>query len=352
MNKRILVFFIVLFFIFFGYFIFTRISKTAITQNTSAVTKSDTVLVNEPNQLSIEYMRKQEYPGSDIFIEQTLTDGSNYKRYIVSYKSGELKIFALLTVPNGAKSTTGFPVIIFNHGYIPPKEYRTTEKYIAYTDAFSRNGYIVFKSDYRGNGSSEGNPSYPEYSPSYTIDVLNAISSVKKYKDADPNKIGMWGHSMGGSITFRSLVISKDVKAAEIWAGVVGTFQDLAQYHRARSAAHPQTQQLPASGETAGKQNGREILIQKYGDINTNPSFWASIDPMTYINDVTAPIQIQHGTKDEEVPYQLSQNLNSALENAGKTVEFLSYTGDNHNLSNNLNSALKKSVDFFNKYLK
>src|SRR3990172_11599809 len=113
-------------------------------------------VVDSPYPLSIEYMRSQEYPGSDIVIEQTLQPGSNYNRYIASYKSDGLKIYALLTVPQREKPKTGWPVIIFNHGYIPPEQYRTTEKYLVYTDAFSRNGYILFKPDYRGHGNSEG----------------------------------------------------------------------------------------------------------------------------------------------------------------------------------------------------
>src|SRR3990167_11353014 len=85
------------------------------------------------HSLSIETLKKGEYPGSDITIEQTLASGSNYQRYIVSYKSEGLKIFALLTVPNGTPSTSsGWPAIVFNHGYIPPAQYRTTERYIAY----------------------------------------------------------------------------------------------------------------------------------------------------------------------------------------------------------------------------
>jgi len=302
------------------------------------------------NPLSIEYMRKQEYPDSDIVIEETLPQGSNYNRYLVSYKSDGLKIYALLTVPLEEKPTTGWPVIVFNHGYIPPTEYRTTEKYIAYTDAFSRNGYIVFKSDYRGHGSSEGVAEFPEYSPSYTIDILNAISAIKKYSEADPNRIGMWGHSMGGTVTFRSLVVSLDIKAADIWAGVVGTFQDLAENHHGNYANRPHPS--PSPGEPTRRPNGRNLLASQYGDINSNPQFWASIDPMTYLKDITAPIQIQHGTTDEEVPYILSQKLDIALKNAGKNVTFYTYEGDDHNLSNNLNTALQRSVDFFDKYLK
>jgi len=76
-------------------------------------------------------MRGQVYPGSDIIIEQTLAPGRNYSRYIASYRSDGLKIYALLTVPKGEKPKTGWPAIIFNHGYIPPDQYRTTERYVA-----------------------------------------------------------------------------------------------------------------------------------------------------------------------------------------------------------------------------
>jgi dipeptidyl aminopeptidase/acylaminoacyl peptidase len=358
MNKRIL------FFSFVILCVVGVVTYKGLFKNTNSTTNnssSDKTNYGGPvaeNPLSIEYMRKQEYPGSDITIEQTLPDGLNYSRYIASYKSDGLKIYVLLTIPKGEKPTTGWPVIIFNHGYIPPAQYRTTEKYIAYTDAFSRNGYIVFKSDYRGHGNSEGQADYPEYSPSYTIDVLNAISSIKKLKDpstglgliADSNRIGMWGHSMGGTVTLRSLIVSKDIKAADIWAGVVGTYQDLNENHHGRYTNQPHPSPLP--GEPTRRPNGRTLLAEQYGDITVNPKFWASIDPMTYIKDITAPIQIQHGTADEEVPYILSQKLDAALKKAGKTVTFYSYEGDDHNLANNLDVALKRSVDFFDKYLK
>jgi hypothetical protein len=76
--------------------------------------------------LTIEYLRKKNYPGSAIVIEQELSPGSNYNQYIASYQSEGLKIYALLTVPRGEKPDTGWPVIIFNHGFIQPRVYTTT----------------------------------------------------------------------------------------------------------------------------------------------------------------------------------------------------------------------------------
>jgi len=172
-------------------------------------------------------MRQQTYPGSEITIEETLQPGANYDRYIVSYLSEGFRIYALLTVPRGRVPENGWPVILFNHGYIPPEQYRTTERYVAYVDAIARQGYIVLRSDYRGHGNSEGEAATGYASAAYTIDVLNAVASIKRFPEADPERIGMWGHSMGGGITLRIMVTTSDVKAGVIWAGTVASFPEL-----------------------------------------------------------------------------------------------------------------------------
>lgn len=296
--------------------------------------------------LSIEEMRGKNYPGSDLVIEQTLEDGSNYHQYVASYRSEELKIYGLLTVPIGENPPAGgWPVIAFNHGYIPPDQYRTTEKYVDYVDAFARNGYIVFKSDYRGHGESEGRSEGAYYSPAYAIDVLNALSSLKKFPEANPNKIGMWGHSLGGNITLRSLLLSKDIKAAVIWAGVVGSYQDLLNRWRGRSQDLTPQARMHVS-------EIRRAFIKEYGTPESNPSFWDSIDPTKHLADLTAPVQLHHGTSDETVPLLFSQNLADGLKQAQKEVELYTYEEDNHNISQSFNLAMQRSIDFFDKYLK
>jgi dipeptidyl aminopeptidase/acylaminoacyl peptidase len=312
---------------------------------TPTATATPTPTPTPLNPLSIEWMRSQDYPGSDIVIEQTLDPGVNYKRYIASYQSDGLKIYALLTVPTGQKPQTGWPVIIFNHGYIPPAQYRTTERYVAYVNAFASNGYIVFKSDYRGHGSSEGRASGGYGSPDYTIDVLNALASMKRYQDADPNRIGMWGHSMGGSVTLRAMVVSKDIKAGVIWAGVVASYPDLfTRWHRP-SGVSATTTPRPDRG-------WRNSLITQYGAPEQNPQFWASISPNSYLADLSGPIQLHHDTADHEVPFEFSEILNEQIQAAGKTVEFYSYPGDDHNLANSFGIAMQRSIQFFDKYVK
>lgn len=328
------------------YFWFKNFNKPTVVKNATQSVFQAANSVNK-NPLSITAMRVKPYPGSDLNIEQTLSDGSNYHQYIASYLSEGLKIYGLLTVPIGNPPVGGWPAIIFNHGYIPPNQYRTTERYVAYVDAFARNGYLVFKSDYRGNGSSEGQPEGAYYSPAYATDVLNALSSVKKYPGVNPNKIGMWGHSMGGNITLRSLVVDpKDIKVAVIWGGVVGTYDDLMNNWQ-RSVSYN-----PPPNELALRNRYRQNLVAQFGTPKSNPSFWNSIDPNSYLSDVSAPIQLDVGGSDEEVPVVFSQGLNDRLKAAGKTVEIYTYPGADHNISQDLGLALQRSVNFFDKYLK
>lgn len=302
------------------------------------------------NPLSIEAMRIKSYPGSEIKIEKTFPDGNNFHQYITSYISDGLKIYALLTVPIGDKPKNGWPVILFNHGYIPPETYQTfptVGQYATYVPVFAEKGYIVFKPDYRGNGNSDGRPEGAYYSPAYATDDLNALSSIKKYKDADPDKIGVWGHSMGGNITLRDLVVNpKDIKAAVIWGGVVGSYNDLMNNWQRR------VRYVPSPREMALRNASRSKIISEHGTPQSNPVFWNSIDPTYFINDITAPVQIHTGGNDEEVPASFSQSLYEKLKTAGKTAEFYSYQGADHNISQGFSLAMERSLAFFDKYLK
>lgn len=270
--------------------------------------------------------------------------GANYQRYIASYYSEGLKQYALLTVPNGIRPATGWPVIIFNHGYIPPAQYRTTERYVAYVDGFARNGYIVFRPDYRGHGNSEGEATGGYGSPAYTIDVLNAVASIKRYPEADPQRIGMWGHSMGGHITLRAMVTTKDIKAGVIWAGVVASYPDLLRNWR---------RPIPAT-VPPGARRWRDTFINQYGSPEENPSFWAEISPNAFLADLSGPLQLHHGTADESVPHEFSASLyrQAQEERVPMPVEYYEYPRDNHNLSGNFSLAMRRSVAFFDKYVK
>ena len=312
-------------------------------------TPTPTLTPTPLHPLSIAYMRQQSYPGSDIVIERELTPGSNYDRYVASYQSEGLTIYGLLTVPRGERPESGWPVIVFNHGYIPPAQYRTTERYGAYQDGFARSGYITLKPDYRGHGDSEGGRSGGSRGPGYTVDVLNAVASLQRHPDADPERVGMWGHSLGGGITLRVMVVTDEVKAGVIWAGTVATYQEIFEA-RPRWVGADLTA-TPGPNGTPGPELARKELFA-YGLFDENPGFWASIDPITYLEDLSGPIQLHHAIGDSSVPVEWSESLHIRVEEVGQTSELYVYPGDNHNLTANFSAAMERSVAFFDEHVK
>lgn len=299
------------------------------------------------NPLTIQAMRSREYPGSDIKIEETLTPEAKYNRFIASYKSDGLKIYALLLIPKEAAPKGGWPVIILNHGYIIPEKYTPEGNYIPYADAFAKNGYIVFKPNYRGNGKSDGKPTSTYYSPDYIIDDLNAIASVKKLSNVNPHKIGVWGHSMGGNITLKDIVINTtDIKAAVIWGGVVAPINDIMFNWQSNVSYKPDREDIIL------RNKNKNALINRYGTPAKNPGFWNSVDPTYFLEDITTPIQINVGLNDNQVPFIFSKGLYNKLKTLNKKVEYYEYAGSNHDINQSFDLAIRRTIDFFDLYLK
>ncbi|MDX1612785.1 MAG: alpha/beta fold hydrolase [Candidatus Promineifilaceae bacterium] len=342
------------------------VSPTAAASATPTATPSPTATrwSTDPHPLQIEVMRQQSYPGSEIIFEQTLEPEETYSQYVVSYQSEGHKIYALMTVPNGAMPDTGWPVIIFNHGYVRPSEYGTTGNYVPYMKMLASNNYIVFKSDYRSHGRSDGEETVGGgYGmPDYTVDVLNAMASLRTYPDADANRIGMWGHSMGGQITLRAMVVSENIKAGVIWAGVIPPYPDIiARWDFTRNSGFFPRMTTPQS---VTAQSSAGVWLQnfsgwvdefttKYGNPDENPAFWDTISPNNYLEELSGPIQLHHSTTDRMVPLAWSETLVEELEAIGDSAyEFYTYPDDNHNIVVNYGVAMQRTVDFFDMYVK
>jgi dipeptidyl aminopeptidase/acylaminoacyl peptidase len=77
-----------------------------------------------------------------------------------------------------------------------------------------------------------------------------------------------------------------------------------------------------------------------------------SISANSYLNELSGPVQLHHGTEDTEVPIQFSQGLVQEILTAGMPVEFYEYPGDNHNLSGYFSLAMSRTIEFFDRYLK
>jgi dipeptidyl aminopeptidase/acylaminoacyl peptidase len=94
---------------------------------------------------------------------------------------------------------------------------------------------------------------------------------------------------------------------------------------------------------------GENPLVEEHGLPSQGSEFWEKVDPFFFINNINAPIQLQPATGDESVPVELSWSLRDKLKEEGKTVEYIEYQGDDHNIGQNSALAWKRTIDFFNK---
>ena len=325
------------------------VTPTAAITPTSTITLTPTeteVVFDIGKDITIKYLRGLEITGSELTYHEKLAPGFNYQRHLVSYISEGSKIYGLLTVPFGEPPEGGFKAIVFNHGYIPPTAYRTTERYIAYVDYLARSGFVVLKIDYRGNGDSEGEPTGSYFSSGYTIDAISALKSLQMLDIVDPQGIGMWGHSMAGNLVLRAMLIEPDIKAGVIWAGAVYSYEDFLTY-----GINDNTYRPPATPENLEEnehlRNSRAIF-DIYGWPDTEIDYWKAVSLTKNIEFLNSPIQLHHAEDDSVVNIGYSFNLASVLLGNGKAYEFYIYEGGGHNLiSPYFDQAMLRTVEFF-----
>jgi uncharacterized protein len=275
----------------------------------------------------IEAIRARDYPGGPISLEQELGLINGLPSYVIAYPSDGLRLRALMNTPLGAPPAGGWPVVILNHGYVPPEQYRTVSlDYRDWINAYARAGLVVIKPDYRGHDQSEGEPGSGNFGPEYTYDVLNLVASLPHLPQVDASRVGMLGHSMGGSVTLRAIAASNKIKAAVFAAGVVGSAEDIVYRWPRRSSS---TDPAPPPHLL----NIRQRLINDFGSPSQNPDFWHKISAINYLESTPAAIQIHHGAADQSVPVLFSENLHAKLLQIGKPHEYFIYPDGDHNFT-------------------
>jgi dipeptidyl aminopeptidase/acylaminoacyl peptidase len=317
---------------------------------TSTITPNPTatpIVFDVGEELTLEHLLELEIPGSEITIEQELPANFYYRRYIASYLSEGSRIYGLLTVPAMATPEGGFKAIVFNHGYLPPASYRTTERYTAYVDYLARAGFVVFKIDLRGHGDSEGEASGSYFSPGYSIDAIAALKSLQTLDFVDPDGIGMWGHSMAGNLVLRAMLIEPEIKAGVIWAGAVYSYDDFAEY-----GINDNTFRPPATQAGTAPVRRSSALFEAYGRPGSGHPYWQAVSLTANLDLLQRPLQLHHAQDDPVVNIGYSEGLAAALQALGKPYEFYIYNSGGHNLvSPYFDQAMLRTVTFFRENL-
>ena len=75
--------------------------------------------------------------------------------------------------------------------------------------------------------------------------------------------------------------------------------------------------------------------------------------PANYLRYISTPISLHQGLSDTEVNPEWSKELNNALKEEGKQVEYFEYPGQDHNFRNlGWDVISKRTIEFFDQYLK
>jgi len=120
------------------------------------------------------------------------------------------RLAGTLTLPK-----TGFPcpaVILISGTGAHNRDYSIFghRPFLVISDYLTRQGIAVLRFDDRGVGASSGDRSQAT-SEDYALDVLSGMKFLKDYKDIDQQKIGLVGHSEGGTIAALTAARSSDV---------------------------------------------------------------------------------------------------------------------------------------------
>lgn len=282
--------------------------------------------------VTIEGLRARAYPGGQIRVTHTITVTDAYTRTYITFPSDDLTISGLMHVPFGAGP---FPVVIMNHGYIPPAQYVTGSDTYRAADILARNGYITISPDFRGYARSDDGLNL--FRAGYMIDALNAAASVKSLPYADASRIGMWGHSMGGGVVARAMTVSALIKAYVLYAPVSADV-------RVRRFA----------GGLSGADRAEEAeLHDSYAYWSSKTELIDAVSPINYFQYVTAPAQIHIGQIDTTTPPEWSRAIRDELNKQGKYVEYYEYPRQAHAfIGGGWTLFNQRVVAFFDKYLK
>lgn len=283
--------------------------------------------------MTIDDLAARTYGDGEVTIERMLDQNDAFTRYLIHYPSDGLTIYGFMDVPTGEGP---FPVAIVLHGYIDPDVYQTLAYTTRYADALARAGYLSIHPNLRGYPPSDSGPN--EFRVGMAIDALNLIGLVHRaggtagpLEAADPDHIGVMGHSMGGGITIRVITARpNDVQAAVLY----GSMNADERVNTARMVFW--------SG-------GNARVPESYVD----EADLLRISPSTYLDRIAVPVSIHHSDDDTTVPPEWSADLAAQLESLGKSVEYFTYQGTPHTFNGAADTLfMSRMIDFFDRYVK
>lgn len=280
-------------------------------------------------------------------LARTLRSGLRLEAIV--YASDGLRVDGYLARPR-AEPEAPWPCVIVNRG--------GNRSFGALDDAraaftlgpLALHGYVVVASQYRGNGP--GLERYPpertcaecgepvggrgreEFGGAEVDDVLGLIPLLESLAEADATRIGMFGWSRGGLMTYLALARTERIAAAVVGAGM----PDLE----------------AARGERADFEHVCADLIPGWSDSATRATALEDRSPVRWAERLPAntPILLLHGSADWRVAPQRSLDMARALLEARRPARLVLFEGGDHGLSEYRAEVRAQIDEWFDRYVR
>lgn len=244
------------------------------------------------------------------------------------------KLFAVLHRPLDVARP---PLVLFFHGFASSK-HGSNRCYVALSEALSREGIASLRCDFRGSGDSEGSLHHASFHD-LMADALAILAYGHGVEGIDPERIGLFGSSLGGTLAVQTSAVTQRVRALALWSPVASGelwFRDfLMKYPELRHAS-------PSD------------ILNTYRRVHISPLFKEQFAQLfaykTFGELHQIPILHMHGEKDTMVSIAHQEAFRTC---AGPNVRFLTYPGEEHSLgySPSLPEILQEVTHFFKEHL-
>lgn len=245
--------------------------------------------------------------------------------YGINYLSDGLKVKGLMVKP---KKEGNYPCIIYNRGGNRNFGQLLVAHGAMNLGRIAKEGYVVIASQYRGNAKGEGQE---EFGGKDVNDVVALTNVLAEIAHADTSKIGMYGWSRGGMMTYLALTKTNKIKVAAVGGGL----SDLTIIDRPEMENKVYAELIPDywnNKETALKE--RSILHQ--------------VDKLPK----NVPMLLLHGNADWRVKPEQSLNLALAFEKHRIPYRLIMFEGGDHGISEHKKEVNQHVINWFDKYLK
>jgi len=239
--------------------------------------------------------------------------------YAITYQSDSSIVKGITVEP---KKEGVFPVVIFNRGGNANFAELDVSTLIYFTAKLAEQGYIIIASNYREQ---------EEYGGEDINDVLYLTETIKEINKADTSRIGMFGWSRGGMMTYLALQKSNKIKTAIVGNGPSNLF-NIAEYR-------PFVEEKVFADFIPNYWKNKETELKKRSVV-----YWA--------NELSkqSSLLILCGTKDRACPPEQAEKISLLLKKIEYDYVLMKFETD-HTFSDKKEELSIEVIKWFNKQL-